>query len=65
MPAMAVRRHGRGARGVSVERVMVAPSETSWTSKAASQCGAADMGENAPDRVNVPSVQRLNRCHVD
>jgi hypothetical protein len=62
---MAVRRQCRGARGVSVESVMVAPSETSWTFKAASQCGAADTRQNELDRVNVPSVQRLNHCHVD
>jgi hypothetical protein len=62
---MAVRRQRRGARGVSVERVMVSPSETSWKSSAASQCGAADTEQNALDGVNVPSVQRLNRCHVD
>ena len=69
-PAMAVRRQCRGARGVSVERLMVAPSETSWTSKAASQCGAADTerkctrsGERSLGAAIKPLSCRLNLCH--
>jgi hypothetical protein len=44
---------------------MVAPLKTSWIAKAASRAGTADDQEDAGKRVNVPSVQRLNRCHVD
>ena len=63
--AMAERRQSLVARGVSVESVMVPPWETSWMARAGSRIGAAVTQDNAAGRVNVPSVQRLNRCHVD
>jgi metal-sulfur cluster biosynthetic enzyme len=62
---MAERRQSLVVRGVSVESVMVPPWETSWMARAGSRIGAAVTQDNAAGRVNVPSVQRLNHCHVD